>query len=110
MEWKVAALFIILTALFIPSPLRRILPKDLLFLIGGALTLLLGIVSARQFAQVLTSTTLLGTLLLFGLAYAFKEPLFDREIRIRSIKDALSHLPEDFWIYALSGLLFAAAF
>lgn len=110
MDWKAAALLLIFSGIFILSSLRKTLPKDLLFLIGGSVTLLIGITPAKEFMYHLTSGTFLASAALFVLAFVFKEPLFDRTIRIQRVRDFFALVPESVWLYALSGVLFAAAF
>ncbi|MBI2742660.1 MAG: hypothetical protein HYX48_01935 [Chlamydiales bacterium] len=109
MDLKTAKLLFIFSTIFIASFTRRSVPKDLIFLIGGAFTLLLGITPAKEFMYTLTSGAQLTAVFLFALAYTLKEPLFDRTIRIRRVKDLPPLLHDSFWSYALSGVLFAAA-
>lgn len=110
MEWKTATLLLILASVLTTSFYIRKVPRDLIYFIGGALTLLVGITPAKEFMLNLTYAPTLALLFLFMLLTILKEPLFDRSIPLKTPKDFINLLPEGLWTAALAGFFFMAAF
>ncbi len=110
MDWKTTALVLILTSALSLAFYVRKWPQELIFFIGGALTLVIGITPAKEFMFTMTSVSNLLLLSLFIILYVLKEPLIDRSIPLKTPKDFVALLPEGLWMAAVGGFLFAAAF
>lgn len=109
MDWKTVAFLTILTSSLALSAFLKKIPRDLIFFIGGAVTLLIGITPAKAFMENLTNGILLGILFLFVLLSILKEFFLDRSLRVNVMSDWVKHLPKDLWMCALAGFLFQSA-
>ncbi|MFI5334593.1 MAG: hypothetical protein ACHQT8_05455 [Chlamydiales bacterium] len=109
MDWKTAALLVILASTLSLSLFFKRVSKDLIFFFGGAITLLIGITPAKAFMENLTDGTLLAILFSFIVISILKEFLFDRTLHVREWRDWIKHVPKDLWTCAFAGFFFQSA-
>lgn len=110
MDWKTIALLTIFASSSALAFFLKKISRDLIFFIGGASTLLVGITPARAFMENLTDAVLLMVVLLFVILAAAKEFLLDRNLRFEAWRDWIKQMPREVWMSALAGFLFLSAF
>jgi di/tricarboxylate transporter len=109
MDWKSGAVLLIFFSSFILSFFRKKISPDLVFLIGGASTLFMGIMPAREFMQTVWQEPFLTSISLFFLAASLREIVLEKTLNQKVLKEVLKLFSEKTWIFVLGGLLFAAA-
>lgn len=106
-----SALFLlILLATLIVSSLRRKTPVDLVFLGGGAATLILGLTPAKEFIHTLSNVFFLSVVAIFLVGTAVRQHLRTPSFETSIWKDPFQLLPASFWVVMISAFLFVAAF